>query len=328
MVEERDGSRPAPRPGQAPAQGTGGSPAEAATRRREVDELVLRARRALDQVLPPVAAPPSRIHEAMRYSALAGGKALRPVLLMAAARCVGGPQAVTPAVERAAAAVELVHTYSLIHDDLPAMDDDDMRRGQPASHVVFGEAMAILAGDALLTLAFEVLAGLPRWGADPAVALAVVEELAVAAGTAGLIGGQVDDLAATTATGLDLAGLQSIHRRKTGALFRACVRMGARLAGATAAELEALTAFATAFGEAFQIVDDILDVTGDEAELGKPVGSDARQGKVTVPGLVGLEAARRLAAAATERAVASLEPLGGRAGLLAWLARDLLERRR
>nr|WP_242822504.1 farnesyl diphosphate synthase [Thermaerobacter marianensis] len=286
------------------------------------------ARRALEEVLPGPDVPPARIHEAMRYSALAGGKLLRPVLVMAAARCVGGPEAVTPAVRRAAAAVELVHTYSLIHDDLPAMDDDAMRRGQPANHVVFGEAMAILAGDALLTLAFEVLAGLPRWGADPAVALAVAEELARAAGTAGLIGGQVDDLDAVQGAPLDLARLQSIHRRKTGALFRACVRMGARLAGAGEGELEALTAYATAFGEAFQIVDDILDVTGDEAELGKPVGSDARRGKVTVPGLVGLERARRLAAEATERAVASLDPLGDRAALLAWLARSLLERRR
>ncbi|HEY8487467.1 MAG TPA: farnesyl diphosphate synthase [Thermaerobacter sp.] len=300
----------------------------AAPWRAEVEALVARARQALDRVLPPPTTPPARIHEAMRYSTLAGGKALRPLLVMAAARCIGGPAAVTPAVERAAAAVELVHTYSLIHDDLPAMDDDDMRRGQPANHVVFGEAMAILAGDALLTLAFEVLATLPRWGADPETTLRVIEELAVAAGTAGLIGGQVDDLGATAGAGLDLAGLRSIHRRKTGALFRASVRMGARLAGAGDAELEALTRFAEAFGEAFQIVDDILDVTGDAAEIGKPVGSDARQGKVTVPGLVGLETARHLAAEATERAIASLEPLGARAGLLAWLARELLERRR
>lgn len=296
--------------------------------RAEVDALAARARQALEAVLPPPEVPPARIHEAMRYSALAGGKLLRPVLVMAAARCVGGPAALTPAVERAAAAVELVHTYSLIHDDLPAMDDDAMRRGQPANHVVFGEAMAILAGDALLTLAFEVLADLPRWGVDPAVAVQVAAELARAAGTQGLIGGQVDDLAATRGAPVDLATLRSIHRRKTGALFCACVRIGARLGGADATALEALTAYATAFGEAFQIVDDILDVTGDEAELGKPVGSDARRGKVTVPGLVGLEAARRMAAEATERAVASLQPLGQRAAVLAWLARSLLQRRR
>ena len=291
-------------------------------------QLVARARQALDAVLPPAGAPPAVIHEAMRYSTLAGGKAIRPVLVMAAAECVGGPDAAGEAVERAAAAVELVHTYSLIHDDLPAMDNDDVRRGQPANHVVYGEAIAILAGDALLTRAFEVLAELPRFGVEPARALAVVGELAAAAGTAGLIGGQVDDLTATAGAAVDLERLRSIHQRKTGALFRACVRIGGRLAGGGTAELERLTAYAAGFGAAFQIVDDILDVTGDEAELGKPVGSDARQGKVTVPSLVGLDAARRLAEEATAAAIASLEPFGERAELLRWLARRLLTRRR
>ncbi|HEY8395020.1 MAG TPA: farnesyl diphosphate synthase [Thermaerobacter sp.] len=294
---------------------------------RHFDELVRRARAAVDRVLLPAETPPRLIHEAMRYSALAGGKALRPVLVLASAECVGGPQAVNEAVEQAAAAVELVHTYSLVHDDLPAMDNDDMRRGQPANHIVYGEAVAILAGDALLTRAFEVLAGLPDHGVEPARAVRVIRELAEAAGTLGLIGGQVDDLGAT-GEHVELATLRSIHDRKTGALFRACVRIGGLLAGGDEAALERLTEYASALGAAFQIVDDILDVVGDTAEMGKRAGSDARQGKVTVPGLIGLDAARRLAAEETERAVASLEGFGERAELLRWLARRVLARRR
>lgn len=304
---------------------TGYASEEALSQRFE--ELVRRARSAVERALLPAETPPRVIHEAMRYSALAGGKALRPVLVMAAAECVGGREAVNEGVERAAAAVELVHTYSLVHDDLPAMDDDDMRRGQPANHVVYGEAIAILAGDALLTRAFEVLAALPEQGVEPERAVRVIRELAEAAGTLGLIGGQVDDLAATGGR-VDLAALRSIHERKTGALFRACVRIGGLLGGAGEEDLARLTEYASALGAAFQLVDDILDVVGDTAEMGKRAGSDQRRGKVTVPALIGLEAARRLAEEETERAVASLAGFGPRAGLLRWLARRVLARRR
>lgn len=304
---------------------TGYASEEALSQRFE--ELVRRARSAVDRALLPADTPPRVIHEAMRYSTLAGGKLLRPVLVMAAAECAGGPEAVNDGVECAAAAVELVHTYSLVHDDLPAMDDDDMRRGQPANHVVYGEAIAILAGDALLTRAFEVLATLPERGVEPERAVRVIRELAEAAGTLGLIGGQVDDLAATEGR-VDLATLQSIHQRKTGALFRACVRIGGLLGGAGEDDLARLTDYASALGAAFQLVDDILDVVGDTAEMGKRAGSDQRRGKVTIPSLIGLEEARRMAEEETERAVASLSGFGPRADLLRWLVRRILARRR
>lgn len=296
-------------------------------RARKLDEMVSRARRAVEQALPPADTPPRIIHEAMRYSALAPGKALRPVLVMASAECVGGPGVLDGAVETAAAAVELVHTYSLIHDDLPAMDDDDVRRGQPANHIVYGEAIAILAGDALLTRAFEILSGLSRYGVGSDQVVAVIGELAAAAGTAGLIGGQVDDLGANDEP-TDLERLRSIHARKTGALFRASMRIGGRLGGASDSELALLGDFGADLGEAFQIVDDILDIAGDEASLGKPVGSDARRGRVTVPALIGLEGAWRLADETVHRALRHLDPLGPRANFLRWLALKLMRRRR
>lgn len=262
--------------------------------RAEVDDLVARARRALDQVLPPVTTPPARIHEAMRYSALAGGKVLRPLLLMAAARCVGGPRAVTPAVERAAAAVELVHTYSLIHDDLPAMDDDDLRRGRPTLHRAFDEATAILAGDALQPLAFAWLAEAPF---APEVRVEMVDALARAAGPAGLVGGQQLDLDPAGVPSLE--ALLELEAMKTGALFLASVRLGALAAGVRPGGGGRLERFARRLGLLFQVTDDLLD-----AARGEPSSA------VT---LAGEEAARRLADRLAEEALGALDGYAGEA---------------
>ncbi|MFO7245567.1 MAG: polyprenyl synthetase family protein [Thermaerobacter sp.] len=269
----------------------------------------------LERLLPAASRWPEPIHEAMRYAVFSGGKRLRPVLTLAACELAGGSvEAALPA----ACAVELVHTYSLVHDDLPAMDDDDMRRGRPTVHVAYDEATAILAGDALLTLAFTVLAD-PDGPLTPAVALRIAFELGTAAGTAGLIAGQVADLAAEGAA-VDGRELERIHRHKTGALFRACARIGAIAAGAGPADVERLSRFADEFGLAFQITDDILDVVGDEAATGRPAGSDERRGKTTFASLYGVETARRLAVEAAQRAAAELEPFGARAGFLRDLA--------
>jgi len=285
--------------------------------RRRVEE-------ALAGYLPgssPVGCP-SRLSEAMGYSLLGGGKRLRPILaLMAADACGAGPEAAMPA----ACALEMVHTYSLIHDDLPSMDDDDLRRGRPTCHKAFDEATAVLAGDALLTLAFEVLAREVR----PAEAAArCVLALAEGAGPAGMVGGQMADLQAEGTPDATLGTLESIHRRKTGALLRAGLKMGAIVAGAEPAVLRALDAYGHAVGLAFQIVDDLLDVQGDEAKLGKRVNKDHGLGKWTYPGLLGLEGSRRHAAALAEEAVQALAPLGGRGARLRALALDLLERDR
>ncbi|MDK2887580.1 MAG: geranylgeranyl diphosphate synthase, type [Thermoanaerobacter sp.] len=279
--------------------------------------------RALDEFLPPEDAYPPVIHRAMRYSLFAGGKRLRPVLVLAAAETVGGdPVKVLPA----ACALELIHTYSLIHDDLPAMDNDDFRRGKPTCHRVFGEAIAILAGDALLTYAFALLARNAREQLAPVErVIQVIGEVAVAAGTPGLIGGQVVDTLATDDT-VDAATLEYIHRHKTGALYRVSVRAGAILAGAGEKQLEALTAYAENLGLAFQIQDDILDVEGDPVRLGKPVGSDKRNKKATYPALFGLDMARARAKEAVEEALAALELFDERAGFLRELARFVAAR--
>lgn len=279
--------------------------------------------RALDELLPPEDTYPSVIHQAMRYSLFAGGKRLRPVLTLAAAETVGGdPGRVLPA----ACALELIHTYSLIHDDLPAMDNDDFRRGKPTSHRVYGEAVAILAGDALLTQAFVLLAKNAENRLVPAERVVrVIEEVAVAAGTLGLIGGQVVDTVAAD-TPVDAATLEYIHRHKTGALYRVAVRAGAILAGATESQLQPLTAYAENLGLAFQIQDDILDVEGDPARLGKPVGSDARNKKATYPALFGLDAARAKAREVVAAALAALEPFDERADFLRELARFVIAR--
>lgn len=278
---------------------------------------------ALDRFLPPADAYPPVIHQAMRYSLFAGGKRLRPVLVMASAEAVGGnPQRVLPA----ACAIELIHTYSLIHDDLPAMDNDDFRRGKPTCHRVYGEAVAILAGDALLTHAFGLLARNAGYcQVPPERVLQVIEEVAAAAGSAGLIGGQVVDTL-MEASQVDMPTLEYIHRHKTGALYRAAVRAGAILVGATEEQLAALTEYAEHLGLAFQIQDDILDVEGDPAKLGKPVGSDQRNRKVTYPFLLGMEVAKARARAAVEAALAALKSFDQRANFLRHLARFVVER--
>ena len=261
----------------------------------------------------------SKLGEAMEYSLMAGGKRMRPMLLMAAADAVGrkGTDFLI-----AACAMEMIHTYSLIHDDLPAMDNDDYRRGKLTNHKVYGDGMAILAGDALLTLAFEVVL---RQEADPAVKLAVVREFAIAAGQSGMVGGQAMDLEAEVQK-IDMRTLQQLHMGKTGALFHAAIRSGAMLAGASEEELAALTTYADKFGLAFQITDDILDVTGDEALIGKPVGSDERNDKSTYVTLTSLEEARKLAEETVAEAVAALAPLGEKAGFLRELVEYLLKR--
>jgi len=288
--------------------------------RRRVDEALGRFLPEIDQA--PGAACPPRLAEAMRYSVLAGGKRLRPALaLMAAEACGADPDVALPA----ACALELIHTYSLVHDDLPSMDDDDLRRGRPTCHKAFDEATAVLAGDALLTLAFEVVAAHVR----PAEAAArCVAALAEAAGPAGMVGGQMADLLAEGRTDGTAAALEAIHRRKTGALLRAALKLGALSAGADEATLRALDDYGQGVGLAFQIVDDLLDVQGDEAKLGKRVGKDSTLGKWTYPGFLGVEGSRERARQVADDAAAALAPLGDRAARLRALAMDLLERDR
>ena len=255
----------------------------------------------------------------MEYSLMAGGKRMRPMLLMAAADAVGGRGT---DYLTAACAMEMIHTYSLIHDDLPAMDNDDYRRGKLTNHKVYGDGMAVLAGDALLTLAFEVVL---RQEAEPQVKLAVAREFALAAGQSGMVGGQAMDLEAEGKK-IDMETLKRLHMGKTGALFHAAIRSGALLAGASEEKLAALTTYADKFGLAFQITDDILDVTGDESVIGKPVGSDERNDKSTYVTLTSLEEARKLAEETVAEAVEALAPLGEQAGFLRELVEYLLKR--
>lgn len=279
--------------------------------------------KALNEYLPQSDNYPEVIHEAMRYSVFAGGKRLRPVLVLASARAVGGDETnVLPA----ACAIELLHTYSLVHDDLPAMDNDDLRRGRPTNHKVYGEAIAILVGDALLTLAFSLLAGLSQngpAGADRVVQ--VVAEVAQAAGTTGLIGGQVVDILSAGKL-IDKHVLEYIHTRKTGALYRASVRAGAILSGANLEQLDKLTVYAENLGLAFQIADDILDIEGDEQKLGKPVGSDMNNNKATYPALYGLTEAKAMARHSAERATGALDLFGSEADFLRELVYFVLHR--
>ena len=258
--------------------------------------------------------------DSMRYSLLAGGKRLRPILLMAAAEAVGGKG---EDYLTTACAIEMIHTYSLIHDDLPSMDNDDYRRGKLTNHKIYGAGMATLAGDALLTLAFEVMLRQPAASAETIAA--VVFEMSRAAGPYGMVGGQALDLEGE-GKHLDMAALQKMHMGKTGALFRAAIRSGAILAGAGETELAALTIYAERFGLAFQITDDILDVTGDEKTIGKPVGSDVRNEKATYVTLTSLDEAKTLAQNAVDEAVAALRVFGERAAFLRDLALFLLKR--
>jgi len=264
---------------------------------------------------------PPELAAAIRHSLLAPAKRLRPLLLLMAADACGcdGSRAIA-----AACAVEMVHTYSLIHDDLPAMDDDDMRRGRPSCHAQFGEATAILAGDALLAQAFEVLATgiLP-----PAVAARCCGELAKAAGACNLVGGQEDDLKAQFST-LGIEQLERIHRRKTGAMIRVSLRLGGLVAGASEAHLAALDVYGNRLGLAFQIIDDLLDLAGDENSLGKRTGKDADHGKLTFPAVLGIAESRHRAHQLIEEAIAALAPLVPQASALESLARYVLERDR
>lgn len=281
-------------------------------RSRERVELLLRQR--LDRLRADV---PERLWEAMRYSLVDGGKRLRPILCLAFAGASGNAGA--PMAEDAACAVEFIHTYSLIHDDLPSMDDDDLRRGRPTSHKVFGEAMAILAGDALLTAAFALVTS------GPEVERArLAQELARAAGAAGMVGGQVLDIAEGRPA--DVEYLTRLHRMKTGALIRASCRMGVIAAGGTAEALSAAEAYGDAVGLAFQIADDLLDVTASADVMGKPTGADAAAGRHTYPAVVGVEHARKLAEAEVRRAIDAVSALEPAPGPLAALARYAVER--
>ncbi|MDQ2832487.1 MAG: polyprenyl synthetase family protein [Acidobacteriota bacterium] len=281
---------------------------------------------AVDAVLnhwvPAETVDPSSIHRAMRYSLFAGGKRIRPILAIAAARAVtDSPNG----IEDAAVTLELVHTYSLIHDDLPALDNDDLRRGRPTCHKVFGDAMAILAGDALLTLSFEALSRLPLIHADRKIRL--VEELSRAAGTVGgMIGGQVNDIEGERKEPTALL-LDSIHRAKTGALLRASVRMGAIYAGAIDDDLAALSHYGEHIGLAFQIIDDVLDVEASSEALGKTPGKDQAQQKITFPAVYGLDRSRKMAEEERQAARSALTNFSNRADRLRQIADFIVQRK-
>ena len=276
----------------------------------------------LDRLLPEPVGPEGRVAEAMRYAALGGGKRLRPFLLIASARLFGVEG--EPAL-RAAVAVEMIHAYSLVHDDLPAMDDDELRRGRPTCHIHFGEATAILAGDALLTYAFEVMTG-GDTHRDAGVRCELARGLAVASGAGGMVGGQMVDLLAAD-NNLDIDGITHLQNLKTGALIAFACEGGAILGEAPDDHRAALAAYGRDLGLAFQIADDLLDIEGSAAELGKAVGKDADQGKATFVSLLGIEGARNYADELVARAVARLEIFDDRAGLLADAARFVGDRR-
>jgi geranylgeranyl diphosphate synthase type II len=276
--------------------------------------------RALDKSLPPATAKPATIHRAMRYSLFAGGKRIRPALCLAAAAACGGNEANAYPL---ACAVECIHTYSLVHDDLPAMDNDDYRRGKLTNHKVFGEGIAVLAGDALLTQAFEVAAqckGWPRYSHQT-----IILELARAAGSLQLIAGQVADLEGEGKR-LSAAELRYIHERKTSALLCCSVRLGGMSANCTPAQLKALTAFGYNVGLAFQVIDDILDITQTSEKLGKTAGKDTKAQKATYPSIIGLDQSRKIAAQLTQRAFDALRTFHGKAVALEALAEFLLRR--
>jgi farnesyl diphosphate synthase len=275
-----------------------------------------RVERALDRVLPPGGETPQRLHEAMRYAVLGGGKRVRPLLVFAAGEAA---RAAPERLDAAACAVELLHAYSLVHDDLPSMDDDTLRRGKPTVHVEFDEATALLVGDSLQSLAFEVLAG-HRLADDPAAQLEMVRAFAVASGTRGMAGGQAIDLAAVGGH-LTAPELEFMHILKTGALIRASVMLGARCGDALdAAELGRLDRYAKCVGLAFQVVDDVLDAAAPTATLGKTAGKDAARGKPTYVSVLGLARARELAQELRRDARAALEGFGPRAERLLDLA--------
>ena len=293
----------------------------------EVKDLLLSGQEltdaALERLLPPETQVPASIHKAMRHSTFAGGKRLRPVLVMESARMIRGDEKLPEGIEELGAAIEMLHTYSLIHDDLPALDNDDLRRGKPTCHVVFGEAIAILAGDALQTRAYEVLANL-RCPAPATVE--IIRLIANATGTVeGMIGGQVLDLEGE-GTKPTAESVDAIHRAKTGALIRVSVVTGGLYAGATPEDARRLTEFGRKSGLAFQIVDDVLDMTQDSAHLGKTAGKDLATDKATWPAVFGIEASRQHAQKLIEEAFAELTPYGSAAEGLKSVARYLVER--
>ena len=283
-----------------------------------------RMEQALAARLPAADEVPQRLHAAMRYSVLGGGKRIRPALVFATGRTLGLED---QQVEAAACAIELVHVYSLVHDDLPAMDDDDLRRGRPTCHKAFDEATAVLVGDALQPLAFALLARDPDLPADPAVRLRLIDLLAEASGTFGMAGGQAIDLSVQGQV-IDIAAVEQMHARKTGALIKVSVMMAAACVPTLGAELsERLGRFATAIGLAFQIQDDLLDVLGDVSTLGKATGADSARAKPTYPAVIGVQASQQRMQQLHAQALEALQPFGSRADPLRLLAQWLLQRR-
>jgi farnesyl diphosphate synthase len=282
-----------------------------------------RADDVLSRTLPPDEQAPQELHRAMRYAVLGGGKRLRPVLVYATGTALGAP---LESLDACAAAVEIIHAYSLVHDDLPAMDDDSLRRGRPTCHVAFGEAMAILAGDALQALAFEVLARDTAQRGAPSIHVEMLATLAAACGSHGMAGGQALDLAAV-GKHLTPKQLERMHVQKTGALIRASVRLGALASGCNDSELlDALERYGHCVGLAFQIRDDILDIEGDSATIGKTAGKDAANAKPTYPGVLGIDAAQTELRQFTDAAIDAVKPLGARADELISIARYVAER--
>lgn len=279
---------------------------------------------ALDRYLPKEMEMPVTIHKAMRYSMMAGGKRIRPILCIASCEAVGGsPDIVLPV----ACALEMIHTYSLIHDDLPAMDDDDLRRGRPTSHKVFGDAIAILAGDALLTEAFRVLTD-PwlRKRVTPEIILDIINDISWAAGSFGMVGGQVVDME-SEGEDIDLPTLEYLHTRKTGALLLSSIKSGARFGGGTERQIEALTKYGECMGLAFQIADDILDIEGSQEEIGKDVGSDLEKKKATFPAIIGMAESKKRAKELMHMAIDALSGFDEKAEPLLNIAKYVVERR-
>ncbi|MDZ4787337.1 MAG: farnesyl diphosphate synthase [Blastochloris sp.] len=276
--------------------------------------------KALDRFLPKKTTRPATIHEAMRYSLFAGGKRLRPILCLASAEALGAPLKNALPL---ACAVECIHTYSLIHDDLPCMDDDDLRRGKPTSHKVYGEGLAVLAGDGLLTIAFELITRCPGWSRYKVVDL--VKELSKASGSQGLIAGQVVDLE-SEGKKISIEDLRYIHQNKTSALIASSIRLGAMSGNATPAQLKTLTQFGKSLGLAFQVIDDILDITQTSEQLGKSAGKDLKVQKATYPALLGMDGAKKEAARLTRQAMSALKPLGKNGDRLRQIAEYMLAR--
>jgi geranylgeranyl diphosphate synthase type II len=278
---------------------------------------------ALDRFLPGAETLPTRLHESIRYSVFAGGKRIRPILMLAACEAVGGDIKV---VLPAACAIEMIHSYSLIHDDLPAMDDDDLRRGNPTNHKVYGDATAILAGDGLLTEAFILLSDREVWNDVPADRVReAINLIARSSGSRGMVGGQVVDMEAEQAP-VDLPTLEYIHTHKTGALILAAVEVGALLGGATIEQRRALCRYGEAAGLAFQVADDILDIVADQSQLGKSIGSDQQRGKATYPALLGLAGAREHADELRQRSLAALDIFSESAQPLREIANYIIDR--